>query len=371
MPVTTEKKTNLKELQGILEGFTGTTIQEAMTELFEGAHCRKSYKDFPDPGPEVEEGTDRRVPREEVAHLERIIAEPNLLPVHFLEEGGVVQHAVARVTLVEPYGSLPAGSGWGTGFLVSPTLFMTNNHVIPTDSFARKVEMQFNYQLDFSGVAQSVDAYSPDPDNLFYTNSSLDFTLIRLNRRCRWTFLRERASVPTVSAFDEDVYEQLEYTLGEQSNGLERAPTTAQPFPWPHRRRRICTTPGRRWGYLQLRDSVTYAGPSADQPGQHLNIIQHPQGRRKEVALQRNNITNVYTNVIRYATDTEPGSSGSPVFNNQWDLLAIHHAAGEWDSVNNVWKSNEGMRIDKVVADLRSHFGGSPTGQNILAELGI
>lgn len=73
---------------------------------------------------------------------------------------------------------------------------------------------------------------------------------------------------------------------------------------------RYCRHAGQTWGYLRLLDSMVYASE------EHLNIIQHPQGRRKEVALQKNTISNIYTNRIRYTTDTEPGSSGSSVFNN-------------------------------------------------------
>lgn len=100
-----------------------------------------------------------------------------------------------------------------------------------------------------------------------------------------------------------------------------------------------------------------------------MNVIQHPSGRRKEVSLQDNRITEIFTERIRYTADTEPGSSGSPVFNNGWDLFAIHHAAG--DSVGGQWVSNEGMRMDKIAQDLRARYGGTATGQQILAELGI
>ena len=133
---------------------------------------------------------------------------------------------------------------------------------------------------------------------------------------------------------------------------------------------KTCSSAGEAWGWLQLIDSMSYAKV------QHLNIIQHPQGRRKEIAVQHNEISGVFPNVIHYTTDTEPGSSGSPVFNNAWDLISIHHAAGHrapdysWPNNPN-YMDNEGMRIDKIVADLRSHYGGSATGAQILAELGI
>ena len=99
--------------------------------------------DIDDPGVELSEGQDCMVNIEEMAHVERIILpENNLLPVHFLEEGAIVQRAVARVNL---------GRGFGSGFLVSPTLFITNNHVIRNISSARTAKFEFNYQQDKDG----------------------------------------------------------------------------------------------------------------------------------------------------------------------------------------------------------------------------
>jgi hypothetical protein len=60
---------------------------------------------------------------------------------------------------------------------------------------------------------------------------------------------------------------------------------------------------------------------------EYVNIIQHPRGRHKHVALQDNQVVAVDPVVVRYSCDTEPGSSGSPVFNNQWRLVALHHAS--------------------------------------------
>ena len=58
-----------------------------------------------------------------------------------------------------------------------------------------------------------------------------------------------------------------------------------------------------------------------------VNIIQHPRGRPKEVALQDNQVVKSDGVVLHYVCDTEPGSSGSPVFDNHWRLVALHHAS--------------------------------------------
>ena len=58
-----------------------------------------------------------------------------------------------------------------------------------------------------------------------------------------------------------------------------------------------------------------------------VNIIQHPRGRPKEVALRDNRVVKADGVVIHYECSTEPGSSGSPVFNNRWEPVALHHAS--------------------------------------------
>ena len=80
-----------------------------------------------------------------------------------------------------------------------------------------------------------------------------------------------------------------------------------------------------------------------------MNIIQHPSARQKEIAIHDNEITRVQNLVMRYRTDTEPGSSGSGVFNNEWELVALHHAGVERPDGS---AENEGIRISSIVAHL-------------------
>ena len=78
-------------------------------------------------------------------------------------------------------------------------------------------------------------------------------------------------------------------------------------------------------------------------------IIQHPAARPKEITLHNNEVTRVKDKVIHYRTDTEPGSSGSPVFNDRWQLVALHHAG--WVEPGGR-ATNEGVRIPAVIARL-------------------
>jgi trypsin-like peptidase len=51
----------------------------------------------------------------------------------------------------------------------------------------------------------------------------------------------------------------------------------------------------------------------------------HTAGRPKEVVLHDNQVTRVLDTMIYYHADTEGGSSGSPVFDNEWNLVGLHH----------------------------------------------
>ena len=84
-----------------------------------------------------------------------------------------------------------------------------------------------------------------------------------------------------------------------------------------------------------------------------VNIVQHPGGGPKQVALYHNLVSHVDDNVLQYYTDTMPGSSGSPVFDSDWHLVALHHSGG-WirePNTNRTVFRNEGINVRRV-ADL-------------------
>ena len=54
-----------------------------------------------------------------------------------------------------------------------------------------------------------------------------------------------------------------------------------------------------------------------------VNIVQHPRGKAKRVALRNNLVTDADATSVRYFTDTEAGSSGSPVCDDQWRVVAL------------------------------------------------
>lgn len=84
-----------------------------------------------------------------------------------------------------------------------------------------------------------------------------------------------------------------------------------------------------------------------------VNIIQHPGGEHKQIALYHNFITFADESRVQYLTDTLPGSSGSPVFNSDWEVVALHHSGG-WmvePGTSNEYYRNEGIRGNLLVEE--------------------
>lgn len=101
------------------------------------------------------------------------------------------------------------------------------------------------------------------------------------------------------------------------------------------------------YGYLKLNQAGA-------KKGDFVSIIQHPGGRYKQIALFHNIVTYADNDIIQYLTDTEPGSSGSPVFNDSWEVVALHHSGGMLlePGIAQKMLRNEGIAIDKIIKGL-------------------
>lgn len=96
--------------------------------------------------------------------------------------------------------------------------------------------------------------------------------------------------------------------------------------------------------------------PTAIKRGAYVNIIQHPGGGQKQLSIAANVVAYAGEGRVQYLTDTMPGSSGSPVFDSKWNLVALHHSGG-WISEpdapqGSIFYRNEGTSIDRIVAGL-------------------
>lgn len=99
---------------------------------------------------------------------------------------------------------------------------------------------------------------------------------------------------------------------------------------------------------------VGLAGSPVPRDGDRAFIVQHPDGRQRRLGFVRNLVTAVTDDRVQYLTDTEPGSSGAPVFDAQCRLIALHHRGGT--PTQRTGKApltkNQGVRISRVYAAL-------------------
>jgi hypothetical protein len=93
--------------------------------------------------------------------------------------------------------------------------------------------------------------------------------------------------------------------------------------------------------------------PIVDEPpSQRIYLIGHPNGGTLQLSFQDNVLLDIEIPFIHYRTPTEGGSSGSPVFNQQWDLIGLHHAGDEkmprLNGKQGLYEANEGIWIQSV-----------------------
>ncbi|CAB3706909.1 MAG: DNA/RNA non-specific endonuclease [Achromobacter sp.] len=258
--------------------------------------------------------------------LERYIGTNDLLPSNYLLSGHLHARAVGRIRYLD---RTTRRAAYATGFMVTPELMITNHHVFPVATaaefaaFADGAVIEFGYEYDVLGRLQEPVAHALDPETFLHTHAALDLALV------------------AVRPLD----------VGG------RRPLTDQ-------------------GYLVLDGALGKAGA-----GDYATIVQHPDGREKQVALRNNEIVdNSLADVLIYQSDTAPGSSGAAVFNNEWQVIALHSAGvarqdasgnyldrdgqiipvenGRVDESRLVWLSNRGIRVSAIVAYLLSPASG-------------
>ncbi len=244
--------------------------------------------------------------------LERILGRNDLVDApSFLERGVRAARAVGRIRIRSTSGAL---RGWGTGSLIASRLLLTNNHVLRERTTAAASLIEFRVEDSLHGQPHNPVVFRLTPDDFFVTSPQLDFTLV---------------------------------AVAENSDSG-----------------------------AALADFGWNTGMIGDDPvlvGETVNIIQHPRGRPKQAALRDNTVTDLLPEFLHYRADTEPGSSGSPVFNDQWELVALHHSGvPNRDNLGNIlardgsiwreemgdqqidWKANEGVRLSKILEQVRA-----------------
>jgi len=215
-----------------------------------------------------------------------------MLPISFLENGIRRSRAVGKVEIKQGH-SFEVGSGFLFKLHKNDAVrFMTNFHVLSEKSRFPLTRIIFNFELDCDGNSKASKSFTIDENKplLISKVSELDVSIFTLN----------------------DPHDEL-----------------------------------KEYGYLDLKKVGI-------DKNDFVNIIQHPGGQMKQIALYHNIVTHSTERVVQYLTDTMGGSSGSPVFNSEWDIVAIHHSGGnsrlDEPKLPTAYKMrNEGISINPII----------------------
>jgi hypothetical protein len=225
------------------------------------------------------------LPPPSAAQIEQLIfgmQRDTRLPFSFVEGALVAGRSVARLSVPRIFDGQPEESGmYGTGWLLAPGILLTNHHVVDArDRRPKPVGLGENpaAPADFQAQAERVTAWFD-----YRREDNRDYV------ECRQAVL--------LAADEKLDYAVLE--LAEAEKVSDRQPL-----------------------------KVIAKRPQF-QRGARLNILQHSGGGPLRYAVRNNFYVSPGESAafIRYQTDTEPGASGSPVCDDQWQVVALHHAS--------------------------------------------
>ncbi|MEH2258981.1 trypsin-like peptidase domain-containing protein [Nostoc sp.] len=308
---------SLKSLQGnVRKGIVNSQdakieekqIRLALLELTDSIEKALTSKTIIAPEPEFA----AKIDDEQI--LEAIInSADNFLDIYMLPSAFYCAQAVARI-------EIPEGIPKGTGFLIGPDLLLTNQHVLKEQSYLEEAVARFGYMANASDIAPLTGKVVPIRQDFYFASPAkeLDYALVRLQDK----------PIETTATVDE---------LRKKSIA-------------------DLASIGKHRGYLLLqpRRFIEYS---------RVNIIQHPKGGPLKVVMTQNYVVHTTNSRVQYVADTEDGSSGAPVFDQNWGVVALHHSGNPYpseslsDSIKKVLKGrfrvNEGIPMRAILEDFK------------------
>ena len=246
----------------------------------------------------------------------QIASSDETVSVHFLNRALTTSRSVAKVLVHRHDAGQPSFLGdrpWlvnGTGWFIAPHLLITNHHVIN----ARRTVMQ---------------PEAPASDQ--------DFKLQAEN------------TTVILDYFDDNVQSER---VASGAGALEAADVDLD-FA-------ILRLPTIDRGALQRVNHLIRK--TVEQPlGSRVNVLQHPHGQPMVLGFRDNFVVQGDEQLLTYLTDTNSGSSGSPVCNDRWQVAALHSGSRNIAAQNikirgqQVRSENFGIPILTIMAHLETH----------------
>ncbi|TAE59855.1 MAG: serine protease [Nostocales cyanobacterium] len=214
----------------------------------------------------------------------------------------------------------------GTGFLVGRSYLLTNYHIIDIIDLKYISYMFAEFGYEYDSLGRKSEQINYQLTKIEATNNKLDYALIKLQSKSEKLSLGKPIEKEAGNLFgfiqlnsdqniisppisqkilskyqipiddDQEIQKQIEETLNKSNKIRDIDP---QDFDWI--------------------PNILLGEPAI--------MIQHPQGEYKQIVLTNNRIIKINKDFLYYETDSDNGSSGSPVFNQKWELVGMNRAA--------------------------------------------
>jgi hypothetical protein len=222
----------------------------------------------------------------------------------------------ARLAAIEAMTcQIDMGGTVGTGILIGPDLVMTNRHVvagrIANDRLTGPATCRFDYKIS-------------DKSSTGYTTPAVDVianTLLASSPHA--------AADLVVGPMATDVG-ALDYAILKLDRAIANEPVVLGGDPRGH---------------------IDVSAPPATVIDAGVLVLQHPGGKPMKIDL--GSVVDVGPVRFRHTVNTEPGSSGAPVFDAALKLVGIHHA-GQSGGPGPRLTYNEGIPLGVILADARA-----------------
>jgi V8-like Glu-specific endopeptidase len=189
------------------------------------------------------------------------------------------------------------GKALGSGFLIGPDTVLTNYHVVEKflhGSQAQNLSVRFDATLNMMGLRELGDGVVFDVQEIVV-----------------W---RPPGQGEVVGNYElPPAEDELDFAILRLFNDAGRSPIGGDAEQKQNRE--------RHW--MQIPDPAPVF-----EAGDPLIIYQYPEGSELKMAIDTDAVIGEMWDGlrVRYRNNTKPGSSGSPVLNMQWQLVALHHA---------------------------------------------
>ncbi|MEB3281251.1 MAG: family 10 glycosylhydrolase [Lyngbya sp.] len=286
--------------------------------------------------------------------------EPDFLPYNYFDMGKKRGQSVCRLLVKDD--NIDNTYEWiATGFLVGRRHLLTNYHVFyeticKGEKESRQEHLleeipllngkyvaEFGYEQDY--LQREVEPLRYSLNKVLLYSKELDYALVEIGK---------------------EPLGRLGLQAGDWFGWLQLSqdPNTISP-PWSEEIKKAFESQAKARQVQDQRNQeapITYDIKNLEKrsvQGEPVVIIQHPQGKRKQVVVSSNRTIKLYKNYLYYEADIDFGSSGSPVFNQQWQLVALHNMAileREDSGDSNDGETNviaeQGVRICRIVEDI-------------------